>query len=171
MAHWAFETYLFPIGLFVFSCLAKLEEEKVLYVESQLPAVLSFMTCLKIWIAEFVWDCLFQCLSWESSQGLVLVPGRVLVWAGSGFPGVGFTWLRPVPQNCPNAAMSRNPSVTPGGNHAAHSEEIRISPQISGANNPRWFQFVRFAICIWISPKFSFGFPGNRELQFPLPAT
>ena len=159
----------FRLGFSCFHVWQNWEKRKFFYVESQLPAVLSFMTCLKIWMAEFVWD--FQCLSWESSQGLVLVPGRVLVWAGSGFPGLGFAWLRPVAQNCPNAAMSRNPSVTPGGNHAAHSEEIRISPQISGANNPRWFQFVRFAICIWISPKFSFGFPGNRELQFPLPAT
>ena len=73
--------------------------------------------------------------------------------------------------------MSRNPSVTPGGNHAAHSEEIRISPQISGANNSPTFSLsgLNFAILIWISPnshldfsQFSFGFLRTQAVcNFP----
>ena len=71
-------------------------------------------------------------------------------------------------------ALSRNPSATLGGNHAAHSEEIRISPQISGANNsPTGFSLsVLNSVPLQFShldfSQFSFGFLGTQALQFPL---
>ena len=72
------------------------------------------------------------------------------------------------------AVLSRNLSATLGGNHAAHSEEIRISPQISGANNsPTGFSLsVLNSVPLHFShldfSQFSFGFLGTQALQFPL---
>ena len=91
------------------------------------------------------------------------------------FPGL---WLllgydQPLVQLPPNicSALSRNLSGTLGGNHAAHSEEIRISPQISGSanNSPTGFSLSVLNCNSHLDfSQFSFGFLGTKALQFPL---